>query len=565
MKFGVLGACALLLCSGAAHAASPTFYPACDGYGAPNPNGDGMTKEATGLLGSASTRRSKPPLGANGIAACDQALADARLIDKHWLRRASLLRARALHDLAASRPDEALKDLDRAVAAVREPNDPFVKRSLLLGVDFIRGYALAVKGDRTGATRLIAQALVQRPFDRGLALAAMAVLGDDRAVVNEAPLAHEVARLDPRLVDLIVQAAFDRGEFDRVVALDPHLKAPTRSVDIGVIDRWREQLQDARKDIAELRFAADRSGRLAYALAALGRVEEAKAALVKGRADLDAATPAVMPPPPAGEKEGSKNRLKRSINEQVIQAAVVSDQRLQAWDELARLRMEVGTLDPDAAKARVLSAKIPAGGVGLDLLKLMKARFPADQELGTLISGFETKLNTPAAPSAKDAEIVFNALPHTELATRIATYRKANSGIVGFLWGGVSGFKTIPDRSDPNRVTVQFTGEKSSDSVVEEMALLRAADYAREHGRSGFVILERRDYERTVDTTYYGTTVRTAPGGYSTHLDIELVDMNRLPERYREASWRVIPVDQVVAHLAPVYMAAPTAAAGSGQ
>jgi len=570
MKYELLGACALLCWSTGAQAASPTFYQACDGYGSPTRTGDGMTKEATGLfgligtLGSAgNTRRTTPPLGASGITACDAALADARLIDNHWLRRASLLRARAVHDLAASRPDDALKDLDRAVAAIRDPNDLFVKRSMLLGIDFVRGYALALKGDRAGAIRLIAAAEAQRPFDRQLALAALAILGDDRAVINQVSLAQELARLDPRMIDILFQSAFDRGEFAAAVTLYPHLKAPVRSGDIGV-NRWEERVQDAKKDIEELKFAADRGGRFAYALAALGRTAEAKGALDKARADLAAATPALLPPPEAGQKEGSKDRFKRNLNTQIIRSSLVAGEKLDAWASLVSLRIEIAGLEPDVAKQRVLATKIPAAGVGLDLLKLMQTKFPADKELDSVIAGYEAKLATPAPATEKEAELVFKALPHTEIATRVNSYRKANSDFVGYFWGGVSGFKTFPDQTDPNRVAVEFTGEKSSGSVVEEMTLLRAADYARDYGKSGFVILERRDYQRTTNTTYYGATIRSDPDGYSTHLDIELVDVAHLPDRYKAVSWRVIPVAQIVAELGPVYLAPPTAAAGAG-
>lgn len=103
-------------------------------------------------------------------------------------------------------------------------------------------------------------------------------------------------------------------------------------------------------------------------------------------------------------------------------------------------------------------------------------------------------------------------------------------------------------------MTVQFTGEKSSSGVVEEMTLLRAADLARERGKSGFVILSRRDYERTTNTTYYGATLRSDPNGYSTYLEIELVDAGNPPEKYRAVLWRVIPASKVISELGPLYL-----------
>ena len=208
----------------------------------------------------------------------------------------------------------------------------------------------------------------------------------------------------------------------------------------------------------------------------------------------------------------------------------------------------------------ILHAKIPARGVAFDLVHQIALKSPNDEKMKSLAAEIDAAQKAPPKIDAQLTKLVFEAIPHAEIAQRVATYRKANSDFIGYLWGGVSGFKTI-DGEAPNFVTVKFTGEKSSASVVEEMTLLRAADLARERGKSGFVILERRDYERTVNTTYYGSTLRSDPQGYSTDLDIELVDVNAIPSQYRAVAWRVIAADKVVADLGPIYMGQPSATA----
>ncbi len=556
---------ALVSCAAQPVSAKTLIYNQCDGYGTPSGDGDGMTKPATqlfgliGTLGSAgNTRRSTPELGAQGIAACDQALADERLSDNYWLRRASLLRARAVHDLAVGKPADALADLDKASAAIRTPDDHFVRRSMTLGIDFVRGIALIAKGDRDRGLALIDSIHAQRPFDRRLSLAALAILNDDTSKLGET-IAHDTAKLDPRFVSIIYESAFNRGDFAAVVALYPQLKAPTKTGDIG-ISKWETRVQDARRDAETIAFAAKSGGMYAYSLAALGRMDEARAALADARSRANMATPAEMPPVPEGEKEGTKASIQRSMNTLLLNTGRKSVQLVDAWGKIIDLRAALATSDSAKASEDILHAKIPARGVAFDLVHQIALKSPNDEKMKSLAAEIDAAQKAPPKIDAQLTKLVFEAIPHAEIAQRVATYRKANSDFIGYLWGGVSGFKTI-DGEAPNFVTVKFTGEKSSASVVEEMTLLRAADLARERGKSGFVILERRDYERTVNTTYYGSTLRSDPQGYSTDLDIELVDVNALPGEYRAVPWRVIAADKVVADLGPIYMGQPSATA----
>lgn len=554
---------ALLACAAWPASARTVIFDQCDGYGTPSGDGDGMTKAATqlfgiiGTLGSAgNTRRTTPELGAQGITSCDAALADTRLADRYWLRKASLLRARAVHDLAIGKPDDAIADLDRAAAAIRTPDDPFVRRSMTLGIDFVRAMALLAKGDRDRGLALIEAVHAQRPFDRRLSLAALAATGDDTSKLGET-IAHDTAGLDPRFVSTIYELAFDRGDFAAVVALYPQLKAPTKTGDIG-IPKWETKVQDAKRDSQMIAFAAKSAGMYAYALAALGRMDEARAALNDAKTRANLAIPAEIPPLAEGQNEGSKAKLERSMNALLVRTGRNSLAAVDTWAKIIDLRAALASSDPQKAADELLSAKVPTRGVAFDLVHQLSQKLPNDEKMKKLATDIDAAQNAPPKIDASLTKLVFEALPHSELAQRVATYRKANSDFIGYLWGGVSGFKTV-EGDGPNLVTVKFTGEKSSASVVEEMTLLRAADLARERGKTGFVILERRDYERTVSTTYYGSTLRSDPQGYSTELDIELVDMAALPTQYRAVSWRVIPADKVLAELGPVYMGQPSA------
>ena len=266
---GLLGVAAVATLAGPARADTPTFQT-CDGYGTPTENGDGMTKEARGLfglfapLGSAgNTRRSTPPLGASGVAACDAALADSRLGAKQWIRRVSLLRARAIHDLAVGDGKAALADLDRAEAAVVDPHDAFYQRSMGLGIRLVRGYALRITGDREGALAIAAAVLRERPYNRQLGLALIAVAGSDDVSLEGQPLVQSMARVEPRLIDLISMIAFRKRDFQAVIRIFPQLVAPIRTPDRMGYSRYLAQFQESQAAITELLFRADRHARVA--------------------------------------------------------------------------------------------------------------------------------------------------------------------------------------------------------------------------------------------------------------------------------------------------------------
>src|SRR5439155_25446073 len=70
-------------------------------------------------LGSvaADQRRLKTSFGAEGIVTCDSALANPRLQPQFAMRRAHLLQARAIHQIAAGKFDDALQSLVQSDAS----------------------------------------------------------------------------------------------------------------------------------------------------------------------------------------------------------------------------------------------------------------------------------------------------------------------------------------------------------------------------------------------------------------------------------------------------------------
>src|SRR3569623_1955318 len=106
MRRGYLGLAAVTLAALVPTVAAAQNFTACDGYEDPKSKGDGMTTSPLlwGLARGNADIRETPmfAFNADGVAACDRALADARLLPGYQLRRAHLLQAKAVHQIGAS-------------------------------------------------------------------------------------------------------------------------------------------------------------------------------------------------------------------------------------------------------------------------------------------------------------------------------------------------------------------------------------------------------------------------------------------------------------------------------
>ena len=88
------------------------------------------------------------------------------------------------------------------------------------------------------------------------------------------------------------------------------------------------------------------------------------------------------------------------------------------------------------------------------------------------------------------------------------------------------------------------------------MARGRRGHHAPLSGRAGFVIVDRADYTRTLQTTRGGTPVSSTPQGFRTELTIRFVEPGAEPQRAFDAL-------AVIDALGPLYYqaAAPRVAA----
>ena len=538
-----------------AAAATPAYFSACDGYGAPNKNGDGMLKPANALFGLfipspgyGDTRQRPSALGEAGIAACDQALADPRLLPIYWMRRVSLLRARAIHDLNRGRTDDALADLKHAMDAAQAPADPYYRRSLGLGIELVRAAVLEKAGKTEEAAQLASEVGAERPYDAEIARAALAInyraSGDRKALAENL---RKLAKLDPTSLPGLIEQEMALDQFDEAIRLRRMVVLQVVKPDGG----W--QTDTAAIDAQNVVKGAHLDGQIAYALAATHRADAARKALVAARAAVDAGCPPVDPSP-------GRARLSRQQRELEIRRGDTKDSAtrvLDEWTKYVELRILVDT-DPNSERLHdFVAATRIASATTTDIMRAIAHSTAPDQAIAALnLPAMQAVLDKEHEKIVFSPELLVRLLPETETAARVGRYA---AGSKSFWSLNTNGFYVKP-ASIAGATTVEYDDVQSSAAMVEEMALLRAADLARQAGKKGMILLDRRRYERTLTvSTMYGAIQNSRPTGYTAEYDVLFVDPAKLPADHADEAWRVIDTDAVYASLASIYTAPPVA------
>lgn len=552
-----------LLVIGAAHADGATSeqYRACDGYGAASSEGDGMTEYATYLFifsppGMGNTDRARTRLSIDGVLACNAAISD--LSDKHWMRKLSLLRARAIHYMAYNSMPEAMKDLDAADAiAAEHAGDAFFARSLGWGLSLTRAYAVRRMGEQAKSTELALSALALRPYNRQTAYTALLAMGPYAGEEAIQKVETALARFVPDEIDNLYIRAIDTGRFADAIALYPQLVPPQEIGDLYLRSndyagrQWRDFLNAQR-------FWSSRAGAYAYALLATGKPAEARAAL---QAERDRLARATEPPPPLDAKKAKDSEavaLQQGTLDARARALAECTKIIDEWTRIMDLRTKVDEGKVDEVIAAVRAEPLPKSGVSVEFLDALEAHIPKGKKPSTALSAKLRDALLSERPDVRMAppEEFLNDLPEAETASRRPDYSAGS----GPWFGGtddsvaVEGYRAGKPDADGVR-TIRFKGSMSSPaSMIEEVALLRAAELARQEGKKGIIILGRQDIRTTVTTTYYSVALRTDPGGFETALRVAFVDPAALPEKYKDAAWRVIDADDVYNNLAPIYI-----------
>jgi hypothetical protein len=196
-------------------------WPRCDGFSAPGKRHDGMTKYAD-LFVNATPSRVTPRFGRGGIAVCDAALADPRMLPEWSLRRANILQARALHKAAVRDFSGALADLASSDEAAG--TDRYTLRSMGATNNLIRGWLRTEAGEKDQAAAALRQAAAARPWEAGLhGMAQQLHLAASSDWETYRRDTRQLATLDPnRLVGLYV-LALTQGDFAEAAAIYPQI------------------------------------------------------------------------------------------------------------------------------------------------------------------------------------------------------------------------------------------------------------------------------------------------------------------------------------------------------
>ncbi|HVV64917.1 MAG TPA: hypothetical protein VHC42_05575 [Rhizomicrobium sp.] len=540
--------------------ASSEQYRGCDGYGAASSAGDGMTEWATVLLlfnppGYGNTSRSGASRGAEGIADCDAALVD--LPTKHWRRKVSLLRARALHRLDEGDAPGAISDLDLADAAASTGNDLLYARSLGLGVKYVRALAVRRSGQEANGEALALSTEAERPYDRQSVVAAMIALGPKAPKDDRIGLERALAKLVPTAVDALFVEALAGADFKNAIVLYGQL-TPYREYGLVNISDGQQRERQMRDFAMEEFFRASRAGAYAFALAAVGRDADARAALAEARTKLSADT---QPPPPLDPSLSSSEHARETAyrEENVAnrkKVAELAGQTIDQWQSRVEMRLALSAGNAAQALAALKASQLKPGWPEKTMLDEILQRLPK-ADVSSRGAAQALRASISDVGEEPSLETLFKALPEPETAERVPPYIEARKPFLAMTGSqadlDAEGYRT---RGPDGRgvVTVGFRGDRGTASMIEEMALLRTADMARQQGKKKILIVDRRDTAFSISTTYYGTPLRTDPDGFQTELDVLLTNADSLPAEFTGQAWRLLDADEIYNALAPVYI-----------
>jgi hypothetical protein len=308
----------------------------------------------------------------------------------------------------------------------------------------------------------------------------------------------------------------------------------------------RTQLQNAESQRARDEFFWQQTlGRKAFALAALGRAEEARAVLAEAQARLEAATPE---PGPLPLEPTNRERIQRVVQEQVnLDIRTRAPPIREAWAGLTEARIAAG--EGRAADARRAIADLSAVPVTYAVLDVYRTANPRAADVSALESALpRDRLGLPE----HDPRLLFMQLLDAEdvvrAASRVGALDRMFMSRDGAARGGCN--ENQNDVQEPSWVLVCFRGFDATLAITEERALLRAANRGAERAATHFIIEWRYDIQHSVVSTMYGVPMSEQQTGFESRLQVRY-----LTEAPPDC-WRCISVAEVQSALGPVYAAA---------
>lgn len=528
---GMLG----VLIAASAQASDKADFEACDGRIHPGKQDDGMRGAAEQSPYSSMFNDSS---GGSSVGACTRALNSPRLLPTQTLRRAHLLRARAVGFLKAGDIGNAIIDLDQAEAATAGlTNDRFYQRSMAVSLKLLRALALVQSGDVEGAMPFARQAMEARPYSGRVQRAAATILQAGRPIGKASPSPWvQVSRLDPNIGIVLLVKEAEVGNYADVVALNA--LAPISWPDDAIMALATATHNAPNQLVAAMVVTLD----LAYARAATGDAAGARADLERVRKQWSALRPATG----TGQAESPANPRMAAL-----------DRSLEQRGRFVELRIAVTEGRPTEAMAALNGAAIPRNASAIEFFRALRAALPArEAALMPDVTALEKQLQEKREEDVDEVLALAMIAPETPRA--VIDYERSRPNILGALVGaglsmGTSLLQGV-NRTDGFRATenpdgtikVEFLGNTPSAPMVEEMTLLRAAEVVRSAGKAAFLVEGRNDYSRTLVATQYGRQVSSTPTGFKTELTIRPLDT-------ADGHPRALNAEAVIDALGPLY------------
>lgn len=518
-----------------------SIFSKCDGYQAPS-KADGLTT-ATWLFGLASRtadqRRSNPGIGAGGVAACDAALADPALQASFVMRRAHLLQAKAMHQIAVGHFDEALASLKESDATGRP--EPLFDGSVGEGNRALKAAALYGLGRADQAESVLQELERLRPYATSLRMLASEI----RTQFEDDP-AKEIAMLEGQAA---VNPVAQRRLFWLAMIFDDHAAALRYAPGIR-FDKPRERIgwnieNSEAKKYALIEEQAEFSGALAYAQSVSGMSDAADATIREMQATIaDWAKPPPQPP------EGSQwSKLQRRDFEIRKTTAVMATDKLAEWEVAVTLRAEAkGKTFEEIGE--LIKTRRPTGLAFSSLLALSSVSGPAEKaQLQAFLKEFESRKNAARLQRERlGLEQIVAMLPRPETPAMRPKMQVEGSNI---LRSDLNGYG-IRENEEPGSVTVRFGTATGSVAMADEAVLLAAANYAVKKGKDAFFIDTREVVQRTTYMVGMYAGGGPIPSGYEVRLCVRPVVEASIAQEQRG---RLVRTNAVIADLAPKFFA----------
>lgn len=469
------------------------------------------------------------------LEACDRVLAMAADASEGWDMRARLLQGRAVSLLSLDGDRLAMAALDESDAIGEAAHDSLFDLGVGLGNDMLRAYAMNRLGRADEAREILGRIRAARPYAASVVASAdlIEVAAIDRTAMR-ARLAERIA-IDPDALRIIFLVDLLDGRLPEADAVGEQISLTEPKMRGG----WKMigGLDPVQQVEREMIF----QGLRAYVAAALGDM---------ARADqLSKDTRTLVSDYIGEDPRNEQQRRISNIRVKEYLARVESSKGMltiaTGFDTIIGLRREVAGLTPKQLAERVTPLSSP--GMLPALVEMLRQIRGPEQAEATATADLITRevVGNIMTLEAGDLGML---LPKAEALDDIPKFASAASK---WLFSDGSGWSQAKE-GDGSIRTVRYETLVGSRAMMEEMALLAAAQLAREEGKDGFVILSNRTFARQTTTTGWGGS-STYSSGFESQARIQLVDSANLPAPFTDQTARIITVSQIERDLQPRY------------